>query len=189
MSQTTEVEQADVGTSSSSAAAAPRIVGPDGLTNKERRLAKQAEKKKRAEGGAAQATTAASVEAPAKTTKRKQETDEAATQVNGLASEDAAPAAQGEQEGEVEALSHKEQRKRRRLEKKGLLPASGSAEDTNAEKREPLPERSPYAIWIGNLSFMTNAQRLQSWLEEKGLQGISRVHMPKGVKKFEQNRG
>lgn len=148
-------------------------------------MAKQAEKKKRAEGGAAEPP----VQATTKASKRKNEADEGVTQVNEIASEDAAPAAEGEQEGEVEALSHKEQRKRRRLEKKGLLPALGSAEDGTAERREALPERSPYAIWIGNLSFMTNAQRLQSWLEEKGLQGISRVHMPKGVKKFEQNRG
>ena len=34
-------------------ATSSRIVGPDGLTNKERRLAKQAEKRKREEGGAA----------------------------------------------------------------------------------------------------------------------------------------
>lgn len=164
-------------------ATSSRIVGPDGLTNKERRLAKQAEKRKREEGGAAVAVeeapqAAADVVAPAETA----DDDEAEAVVT---TEDAEEQA----EEDVEALSHKERRKRRKLEKQGKLLPDGSKTGTTATTTPNEPNRSPYAVWIGNLSFMTNPQRLQQWLEEKGLSGISRVHMPKGGKKFEQNKG
>lgn len=160
----------------------PRIVGEDGLTNKERRKAKQEAKKKQAEEAKV-----------AKVDKKKRVLE----QEDGQGED--TPATEGEEAEEpVEALSHKEQRKRRKLEKKGLLPPPAGADgdvdampsSSHAKPQRPdLPERSPYAVWVGNLSFQTNIERLQGWFEERGIQGISRVHMPRGVKKFEQNKG
>lgn len=174
----------------------PRIVGPDGLTNKERRKLKQAEKRKRVEEGeAAPAETATAPQGTSETTverkERKQRRSEDAEDAQGGEAEDAADAEGEGEDGEVEALSHKERRKRRKMEKKGILPPAGAASGPGApgKPQEALPERSPWAVWVGNLSFSTTTQRLQAWFEEKGIQGISRVHMPKGAKKFEFNKG
>jgi len=83
-------------------------------------------------------------------------------------------------------LSHKEQRKRRKLEKR----AAGSAEHAEEEEEAPKrPQRSPYCLWVGNLSFRTTAEELQDFLSENGVSGISRVHMPKGARRGEDNRG
>lgn len=160
-----------------SSAAAPRIVGEDGLTNKERRLAKQAEKRKRAEEGV----------------KEERIADTPVEVAPIVATEDV------EDEEEVEAISHKEKRKRRKLEKKGLLPPAAGDEaaeeqrefstSTGANAATALPPRSSHALWVGNMNFMTSPERLQEWFEQKGISGISRVHMPKGMKKFEQNKG
>lgn len=157
--------------------ATARIVGPDGLTNKERRKAKQAEKRKRADEGA---TSKVSVDA-------------AGSPTSGEAGVNQDNPEEAPEEDEVEALSHKERRKRRKMEKKGLLPTSaagkqGEGQDSQ-DRQEPLPERSRYAVWVGNLSFQTTTQRLQSWFQEKEIWGITRIHMPKGAKKFEYNKG
>lgn len=195
--------------SSSSSSTTPRIVGADGLTNKERRLAKQAEKRKRAEGGQEEAEGVSSkaesvhadvnggVAAQLKKSRKADSTEDEGSDEQGD---------QPEEEEEVEAISHKERRKRRKLEKKGLLPSSTDAiEDRHHHHQQQtntagfsaptsssinaLPPRSAHALWVGNMNFMTSPQRLQSWFEEKGISGISRVHMPKGAKKFEQNKG
>lgn len=203
---------------------APRIVGPDGLTNKERRLAKQAEKRKRAEGGESEVVadpaseppkSTPSAPAPAATDgltnkerrlarqaekrKRAKGGDVDADADAGEA-DDAANAEEEEDLAEPEAISHKEKRKRRKLEKKGLLPmqgedgqdesgASSAARPPPSSSLNALPARSQYSLWVGNMNFMTSPERLQSWFEDKGIEGISRVHMPKGMKKFEQNKG
>lgn len=162
----------------------PRIVGEDGLTNKERRKAKQEAKRKQVE------------EAKVEKVERKQKRS---ADDEGEGAAVGQPEQEGEEEVEVEALSHKEQRKRRKLEKKGLLPSApgdeaaagpaGSSSFSGKPQQPALPERSPYAVWVGNLSFQTNIERLQGWFEERNVKGISRVHMPRGLKKFEQNKG
>lgn len=184
MSATMAVEQDPLQPSSSSST--PRLVGPDGLTNKERRLAKQAEKRKRAQGEEVESSEAVKVDGDEK--------------VPSVVKSEADVVADDEEE-EVEAISHKERRKRRKLEKKGLLPnsqhaANGDGDESATVPPPPssssinaLPPRSAHALWVGNMNFMTSSQRLQSWFEEKGISGISRVHMPKGAKKFEQNKG
>lgn len=151
----------------------PRIVGTDGLTNKERRKAKQAEKRKRLDlrntnGGPEQANNFAG--GPQKSQ-------------DGEEQEDA----------EIEAVSHKARRKRRKLEKKRFLPASSQGQiaryDEERSRREEHFNRSRYSIWVGNLSFSTTIQRLQRWLEEREISGITRIKMSRGVRKHEQNKG
>ncbi|UZJ54466.1 hypothetical protein CBS101457_003786 [Exobasidium rhododendri] len=158
-------------------------------TNKERRLARKAEKQ----------------------AKRKAYTDPEvgndeqeikATQSNGADYEAELQSKEGEEE--VEAVSHKEMRKRRKLEKQATRlghDATGSVAgppvhpsralavaSANAVSSGPI-RSSRHSVWVGNMSFRTNAERLQEWFEEKGVYGISRVNMPKGPKKTDNNRG
>lgn len=85
---------------------------------------------------------------------------------------------------EVEALSHKERRKRRKIEKQMSQHPEG-----DVPIRPSKPQRSPYSVWIGNLAFSTSVEELTEWLQEQGIEGISRVHMISGVRKEEHNRG
>lgn len=85
---------------------------------------------------------------------------------------------------EVEAISHKEQRKRRKMEKYMSQHSEG---DVNLKPSKP--QRSPYSVWIGNLAFSTSVEELTEWLQEQGIEGISRVHMISGVRREEHNRG
>lgn len=55
--------------------------------------------------------------------------------------------------------------------------------------RPSKPQRSPYSVWIGNLAFSTSVEELTEWLQEQGIEGISRVHMISGVRREEHNRG
>ncbi|KAL9935476.1 hypothetical protein V8E36_005824 [Tilletia maclaganii] len=140
------------------------------------------------------------------------EEDVSAINDDTAADDDAAAAAAGadaEAEVEVEVLSHKEQRKRRRLEKRAAsLAANAANKDESAgpakantgstvqvitsssasSASKPAP-RSEYAVWVGNLAFGTTPQRLQSWLEDKCVAGITRINMPKGARRHEQNKG
>lgn len=130
---------------------------------------------------------------------------EAGTEEGGGRSEGAE-----EEDEEVEAVSHKEMRKRRKMEKQAARHAAaedGKAMDlgsagagargqhalstaASAEQSEKAkPARSPFSLWIGNLAFNTSSDRIQSWLRDNGIEGISRVHMPKGARKMEYNRG
>ncbi|CAD6892651.1 unnamed protein product [Tilletia controversa] len=120
--------------------------------------------------------------------------------------DDAEPA-QADGDEEVEALSHKERRKRRRLEKRtASLNANAAATDGasagtpssagpiitsssgQSSASKPAP-RSQYSIWVGNLAFSTPPEKLQSWLEDRGVAGISRINMPKGARWHEHNKG
>lgn len=120
------------------------------------------------------------------------------------------PPTQTEEE-EVEALSHKEKRKRRKLEKTQAKffgndpssldpetvkrPTSSYPVSTSTSIPPPgmsganKPTRSPFSLWIANLSFQTSPQRIQEYLEEKGIKGISRVHMPKGERRGQYSKG
>ncbi|PWN45223.1 hypothetical protein IE81DRAFT_285961 [Ceraceosorus guamensis] len=94
------------------------------------------------------------------------------------------------EDAEVEAISHKEQRKRRKLEKAAAKAGTGGSADSVPVATEPkVPARSGFSLWIGNLSFRTSEARLKEWLEEGGITGISRIHMPSGQKKMEHNKG
>lgn len=90
----------------------------------------------------------------------------------------------GEEE-EEEAISHKERRKRRKMEKQ----AAKYGGDRAPARALSKPQRSPFCVWIGNLSFSTSTNDLQAWLEEQGIQGISRVHMTSGARRYEHNKG
>jgi hypothetical protein len=111
-----------------------------------------------------------------------------------------------EEEEEVEALSHKEMRMRRKAEKQAaraggstITPsaappvhpsrAAAVAVANNKASLDATTKRSRYSIWVGNLLFSTSVNRLQEWFEDKGILGISRVNMPPGQKKTDHNRG
>lgn len=167
------------------------------LTNKEKRLLKKQEKAKQkaaAESNKADAedeTAVTAVEEKMKKRKRAAEGAEAEGAQDGEQQEEGAE--------EEEPLSHKEQRKRRKLEKQleikrkslgsaGEAPASAEAKGAVKDEKD-LPARSKFSVWIGNMSFRTSPQRIQEWLEEREIEGISRVHMPKGVRRGEYNKG
>ncbi|KAK0570247.1 Nucleolar protein 13 [Tilletia horrida] len=110
--------------------------------------------------------------------------------------------------GDEEVLSHKERRKRRRLEKRAASLSANAGQDAgkksvaantgaaptvivesgSSSASKPVP-RSQYSIWVGNLAFSTTPQRLQTWFEDKAVAGISRINMPKGARKHEYNKG
>lgn len=188
------------------------------LTNKERRQAKSAAKRATAQATPTK-TLASDAQPSGEKKKRKrvemadsgaeQPAQEGATKRAEAGEEGPGGAGAGgeEDEEEVEALSHKERRKRKKLEKAAAR--SGEAGDgTNgqpsnvpawgpnapnpaaaaAAQAKRLP-RSNFSIWVGNLSFQTSTDRLKSWLEEQGCEGISRLHMPAGAKRGEHNKG
>ena len=95
--------------------------------------------------------------------------------------------AQEDKTEEVEAISHKERRKRRKMEKQAVASASQSTE--SSAPIPSRPQRSAYSVWIGNLAFSTSADDLTEWLQDQGIEGISRVHMTSGARKFERNKG
>ena len=95
--------------------------------------------------------------------------------------------AQEDKTEEVEAISHKERRKRRKMEKQAVASASQSTE--SSAPIPSRPQRSAYSVWIGNLAFSTSADDLTEWLQDQGIEGISRVHMTSGARKFEHNKG
>ncbi|WFC96105.1 Nucleolar protein 13 [Malassezia brasiliensis] len=152
------------------------------LTNKERRKARKAER--------AQAREA---EAPKK--KRRADSDipdaDAAEEPEAVDPPASAPADLPEAGDEDPPLSHKERRKRRRMEKAEAR--ASEAFDTQSPPSVPRaparPKRSPYSVWIGNLAFSTTQEQLTEWLRDHNIEGISRVHMPQGVRKFEYNKG
>ncbi|KAJ1021909.1 hypothetical protein NDA16_003671 [Ustilago loliicola] len=143
------------------------------LTNKEKRQLAVAEKRKAKEAA----------KSPSSTTpveKRKRQDDDPSSTPP---------------EGEEEVLSHKEQRRRKKLAKlnptdpsdptdpNGLIHPSRTA---GTPAQQP---RSGFSIWIGNLSFFTPPAKLIDWFNTRGVDGISRVNMPKGQRRAEMNRG
>ncbi|SOV05919.1 related to RNA-binding protein rnp24 [Ustilago sp. UG-2017a] len=104
-------------------------------------------------------------------------------------------------EGQEEVLSHKEQRRRKKVAKLSSSsdpsctsdPSNPTADDLLHPSRSaggPATQpRSGYSIWIGNLSFFTPPAKLVDWFNSRGVDGISRVNMPKGQRRAEMNRG
>ncbi|MCO5584933.1 hypothetical protein L7F22_038865 [Adiantum nelumboides] len=165
----------------------------DGLTNKEKRLARKAEKQAARKSGT-------------KDDEKKRKQEEASLEENvETINEEEDEEKDDEEEEDVEALSHKERRKRRKLEKQAAKhgeqeegqTGEGDAfnstrtntESDNKVEKEATTQRSLFSLWVGNLSFQTSPTRLQEWFEQHDLFGITRVYMPKGARKFEYNRG
>lgn len=160
------------------------------LTNKEERLARKAAKAERKEAkaqkrkerepeeeGAQNGAPDGAHDAEAHmTNKEKRLARKAAKQA-----ESDAPAHLEEpaEANEGPVLSHKDQRKRRKMEKR--------PREAVPERRAPA--RSEFAVWIGNLSFRTTSDDLRAWLEENGVVGISRINMPAGPRRDEHNKG
>ena len=152
------------------------------LTNKERRKARKAERAQAREAEAPKKKRRAESEVPDVAAAEEPEEAEAAD-LSASASADL-PAA----DDEDPPLSHKERRKRRRMEKAEAR--TSGAHDTPSTPSAPArPKRSPYSVWIGNLAFSTTQEQLTEWLRDHDIEGISRVHMPQGVRKFEYNKG
>ncbi|PWN34328.1 uncharacterized protein FA14DRAFT_161758 [Meira miltonrushii] len=163
----------------------------DGLTNKEKRLARKAEKQAARKSGTKDDEK-----------KRKQEdVVEEDVEISDKEHAEGEKADEEEEEEEdIEAVSHKERRKRRKMEKQaakhgeqeegqtGEVDAKANAESENKTVKDAT-QRSLFSLWVGNLSFKTSPTRLQEWFEQHELFGITRVYMPKGARKFEYNRG
>lgn len=162
----------------------------DGLTNKEKRLARKAEKQAARKSGTKDDEK-----------KRKQD-DIVEEEAAEISNEDQKEVEKGDEEEEedIEAVSHKERRKRRKMEKQaakhgeqeegqtGEVDAKANSESENKTGKDTT-QRSLFSLWVGNLSFQTSPTRLQEWFEQHELFGITRVYMPKGARKFEYNRG
>ncbi|TIB73926.1 hypothetical protein E3Q23_02823 [Wallemia mellicola] len=104
------------------------------------------------------------------------------------------------EEPQEKALSHKERRKQRRAEalakekpEADTEQSSEQKEDSEkTEKVESRPQRSAYAVWIGNLSFKTTRERLFEWISaniQESEDVITRINMPKGQRAHEHNKG
>lgn len=136
------------------------------MTHKERRKARKAERE----------------QARSEQASRKRSMD--ATAADGAEAHASAPL-----EHEEEPLSHKERRKRRKMEKSEARAALEAPAASDVRPARVRPQRSAYSVWIGNLSFSTTQEQLTDWLAERNIQGISRVHMPQGPRKYEFNKG
>ncbi|SPO31461.1 related to RNA-binding protein rnp24 [Ustilago trichophora] len=162
------------------------------LTNKEKRQLAVAQKRAAKEQAAARKSSSSSSAAVGE--KRKRDATSDGVGGDGEAVEGESTSAQ-EGETEVEVLSHKEQRRRKKLAKLSDPSATDSElpSDPNAlmhPSRAPTVQpRSGFSIWVGNLSFFTAPAKLIDWFEQRGVDGISRVNMPKGARRAEMNRG
>ena len=163
------------------------------LTNKERRIARKAERKKEREELVMKKTQ---IDSPEKASKKRAKEETLTTNASssldsnehpGMEHKDNNENAQEDKTEEVEAISHKERRKRRKIEKQAVASASQSTE--SSAPIPSRPQRSAYSVWIGNLAFSTSADDLTEWLQDQGIEGISRVHMTSGARKFEHNKG
>ncbi|WFC99696.1 Nucleolar protein 13 [Malassezia yamatoensis] len=149
------------------------------LTNKERRKARKAERAKPQE-------TATTKKRKSEAEPEVQQDADALTEERKEVSETSpAPNAESIDEDEEPPLSHKELRKRRKMEK------SQAQKQGQSEPVKPSgpPKRSPFSVWIGNLSFTITSEDLTRWLSDHDITGISRVHMPSGVRSYENNKG
>ncbi len=114
----------------------------------------------------------------------------------GAEGAEGAQAEQGaEGDEEVEVLSHKEQRRRKKLAKQAdvRVRRSGGAEfahapDAGAGLVGTAQPRSGFSIWVGNLSFFTAPAKLVDWFEQR-VWTASRYQHAQGRKKGEMNRG
>lgn len=164
----------------------------DGLTNKEKRLARKAEK---------QAARKSITKDDEQKKRKQEEVKEEDVEISNENHTEGEKDDDGEEEEDIEALSHKEKRKRRKLEKQAAkhgeqeegqtVEVDGTTATTSSENKagKEITQRSPFSLWVGNLSFQTSPNRLQEWFEQHELFGITRVYMPKGARKFEYNRG
>ncbi|WFD20110.1 Nucleolar protein 13 [Malassezia caprae] len=141
----------------------------EALTNKERRLARKAEKQKQR----------------AALPDEKSAQDEASHSVKRPVHDAEVPADVADEPHDPgeEPLSHKERRKRRKMEKQA---------EFQEEEQAPRPQRlqrSAFCVWIGNLPFSTTVEELSEWLSENEVEGVSRVHMTPGARRDEHNKG
>nr|CDI56729.1 related to RNA-binding protein rnp24 [Melanopsichium pennsylvanicum 4] len=164
------------------------------LTNKEKRQLAVAQKRAAKEQAAARKVTA-----PLIGEKRKAQD---LIDSNSDAADTSTVTANGEaDQGQVEVLSHKEMRKRKKLGKLNPDSIDATAATADADPNNlihpsraaiatpSLQPRSGFSIWVGNLSFFTAPAKLVDWFNQRGVDGISRVNMPKGMRRAEMNRG
>lgn len=145
------------------------LMSDEALTNKERRLARKAEKQKQRAGQAGETN------APKEETRlTKRPVDDA--EILGDPVDEPHDLSE-------EPLSHKEKRKRRKMEKQVNL------QEDEKESRPQRLQRSAFCVWIGNLPFSTTVDELSEWLAENEVEGVSRVHMTPGARRAENNKG
>ena len=97
---------------------------------------------------------------------------------------------------ELEALSHKERRKRKRMSlqqpapgastsaPRVALPAQSQALHKSVVEKPRV--RSQFCVWVGNMRFSTTVAMINEFFEAAG--EVTRVHMTDGVRKGE-NKG
>lgn len=157
------------------------------MTNKELRMAKKAAR--------AQAKSEQEAKPPKADLRGEKKRKRPATQAGDADESEREDAGEEDDKpssvGAEEAVSHKEARKRRKLAKAAAMRAEQGLPEPEAkvEHTKEKETRSQFALWVGNMSFQTASEKLVDWLADKGINGISRVAMPKGVRKGEKNRG
>lgn len=156
----------------------------DAPTNKERRLARKAErqrervnKQKKEVSEKDHENNYESITHNAQDSLKKRAADAEDTDENAGHDENTTV---HDSEAFEEALSHKERRKRRKMEKQ---------ETRAVQTMQRRPQRSPYSVWIGNLTFSTTADDLRTWLADRGIKGVSRVYMTPGARRSDNNKG
>ncbi|GAC95051.1 hypothetical protein PHSY_002626 [Pseudozyma hubeiensis SY62] len=153
------------------------------LTNKEKRQLAVAQKRQAKESAAARKSKPSDSASTSTTTAGVKRPHESISQDDSVAAEE-----------EPEVLSHKEARRRKKLLSSTTSDPSSSDPTPNSlvhPSRAPgaLPPRSGFSIWIGNLSFFTPPSKLVDWFTQRGIDGITRVNMPKGLRRAEMNKG
>ena len=84
---------------------------------------------------------------------------------------------------EVEVLSRKAARKRRKLEDKAqAAPAEGT-------KPAAAQKKGEHGVWVGNMSFRTSQDMLRDFFSNRACEEIVRINMPGGKRPGELNRG
>ncbi|CDW96790.1 hypothetical protein [Sporisorium scitamineum] len=157
------------------------------LTNKEKRQLAVAQKRQAKEQAALRKAGKSTTD-DATLTPQKRQHDEHKPDSTAISDGEAGE----KEEEEVEVVSHKEQRRRKKQAKLDAATAADddSPTDPNAlmhptraatnNNTAALP-RSGFSIWVGNLSFFTPPAKLVDWFNQRGIDGISRVNMPKGL--------
>ncbi|WAQ92070.1 hypothetical protein PtA15_15A466 [Puccinia triticina] len=98
---------------------------------------------------------------------------------------------------ETEAISNKERRKRRKLEKRKAMGEEDEVDNskttetvTSSRKVESIfttATRSKHGVWVGNLLFTTTARELAQFFQPVGT--VTRLHISAGKRPHEANSG
>lgn len=129
-------------------------------------------------------------EPPSKKALRKMKKQKEKAEKKGQISPEQEQEQTGKTENGNEGGHAKASRKDKSKKEKGHKSSDAKAHErdattTTTTATAPSNKRSPYGVWVGNLSFMVNAEELRNFLVDEAElepEQITRLHMPKGVK-------